>query len=63
MVGIVESRLEQCGVVYGKTYSKGPKLFSNFTSFEVNNGKRVLFWHDIWCSDEPLSRLFLPVIV
>lgn len=34
---------------------KGRELFSNHTHFQVNNGKMVLFWHDVWCSNEPLS--------
>lgn len=27
--------------------------------FKVNNGERVRFWHDPWCSREPL-RVFFP---
>jgi len=26
--------------------------------FEVNDGSRVLFWHDVWCGNRPLKTLF-----
>ena len=26
-------------------------------SFRVGNGKRVRFWHDVWCGDHSLKEL------
>lgn len=57
MAGIVESCLEQRGVVYGKAYSKGQNSFPTILVLKSTT-ERVFFWHDLWCSDEPLSRLF-----
>lgn len=42
-----------CGVWKG--VYKGVGSLSRLIRFKVNNGKRVLFWHDLWCSNEPLS--------
>jgi hypothetical protein len=36
-------------------------LFKKRTSYEVGNGRRVLFSHDVWLSDYPLKTI-LPLI-
>ena len=32
--------------------------FKSLVNFEVKNGFRVLFWHDVWCGDQPLKDQF-----
>jgi hypothetical protein len=27
-------------------------------SYEVKDGSKVLFWHDVWCGEQPLKVLF-----
>ena len=34
-------------------------MFSRFIHFDVGNGTRVKFWHDLWCGDCPLKEAFL----
>jgi hypothetical protein len=34
-------------------------LFSKFIRFEVGDGTRIRFWHDVWCGDQPLKESFL----
>jgi hypothetical protein len=34
-------------------------LFSKFIRFEVGDGIRIRFWHDVWCGDQPLKESFL----
>ena len=31
--------------------------FSAFVSFRLGNGKRIRFWHDVWCRDLSLKVL------
>jgi hypothetical protein len=26
--------------------------------YEIGNGSKVLFWHDVWCGEIPLKTLF-----
>jgi len=26
--------------------------------YEIENGSKVLFWHDVWCGEIPLKILF-----
>ena len=33
--------------------------FNSMISFAVGNRKRVKFWKDRWCSEEPLCKTFL----
>jgi hypothetical protein len=32
--------------------------FSSFTRFEVGDGSKVSFWHDVWCGEQPLKGAF-----
>lgn len=41
-----------------KGIREGAELISRFTRLKVNNGEKVLFWHDTWCASKPLSSLF-----
>lgn len=34
-------------------------IFSQFIQFNVCDGPRVKFWHDLWCGDCPLKEAFL----
>jgi hypothetical protein len=43
----------ECGNVFG-----GVVFFAAHVSFEVRDGSRVLFWHDVWCEELPLKLLF-----
>lgn len=45
-----------CGL--WKAIFKGIDSFANFISFKANNGERVRFWKDWWCSIEPLYRIY-----
>ena len=33
--------------------------FSDFVSIRVGNGKRIQFWHNVWCGDQSLNILFV----
>ena len=33
-------------------------MFSKFIGFEVGDGTRIRFWHDVWCGDQPLKESF-----
>lgn len=37
----------------------GWELFSQKILFEIGVGSQVRFWHDCWCSDQPLKVAFL----
>ncbi|RVW48074.1 Cell division protein FtsZ-like 2-2, chloroplastic [Vitis vinifera] len=34
------------------------KIWGRTGRFEVDNGRRVKFWHDVWCDDMPLKDSF-----
>jgi hypothetical protein len=46
------------GVSLWKTISKGWDLFNKFISFEIGDGSKVSFWHDVWCGDRPLKEMY-----
>jgi hypothetical protein len=33
-------------------------MFSSHTRFEVRDGAKVRFWHDMWCGDKALGKPF-----
>jgi hypothetical protein len=33
-------------------------IFSNCTRFEVRDGTKISFWHDMWCGDTTLKVAF-----
>jgi len=45
------------GVGYWNSILTSLKHFKSLVHFEVKNGSRVLFWHDV-CGDRPLKTLF-----
>ena len=47
------------GVSLWKTISSGWFTFSCYVQFQIGEGTRVKFWHDVWCGDNPLSTCFL----
>ena len=47
------------GVSLWKTISSGWSTFSRHIQFQIGDGTRVKFWHDVWCGDNPLSMCFL----
>jgi hypothetical protein len=46
------------GVSLWKTISKGWDSFNRFISFEIGDGSKVSFWHDVWCGDRPLKVMY-----
>ena len=36
----------------------GWKRFLGFITYVVGDGRRVHFWHDVWCGDIGLKELF-----
>ena len=42
-----------------KVIGKQWDFFKTKISFAVSNGKKVKFWKDRWCSEEPLCETFL----
>lgn len=40
------------GVRFWKNIRRGWKKFSSHTKFEVGDGSKVSFWHDLWCGDK-----------
>ena len=46
------------GVGLWKTIRKLWDVVSSKLSFSVGNGKRIKFWKDKWCGDEPLNVSF-----
>ena len=46
------------GVGAWKEIEKHWELFNSMISFEVGNGRRVKFWKDWWCGEEPLCKIF-----
>ncbi len=35
----------------------GSDRFAGYVQYVVGNGKRVRFWHDTWCGNQPLKAL------
>jgi hypothetical protein len=46
------------GVGLWKFIRKGWETFSKFLRFEVGDGSRTRFWHDLWCGDTVLKEVF-----
>ena len=46
------------GVRVWKEIWKHWELFKSIISFAVGNGRRIKFWKDRWCSEEPLCKIF-----
>ena len=40
---------------------RGCDNFKQHVRFEVGDGSKVLFWHDVWCGELPLKIFFLPL--
>jgi hypothetical protein len=34
---------------------RGWRDFSRFVRYELGNGYKVRFWHDLWCGEQPLK--------
>jgi hypothetical protein len=43
-------------------YQEGWEEFSSHTRFEVGNGSKIRFWHDVWCGDQTLKVAFLELL-
>jgi len=43
------------GFSFWKSILAGLKHFKSLVHFEVKDGTRVLFWHDVLCGDRPLK--------
>ena len=41
-----------------KNIRKGWETFFGFARFEVGDGVRTKFWHDLWCGDRVLKEVF-----
>jgi hypothetical protein len=62
--GEVGARLSLCAFGVGwlwKSIKKGWEAFLGFSRFEVGDGVRAKFWHDLWCGDTVLKKAF-PVL-
>jgi len=46
------------GVGLWKNVRKGWETFSGYTKFEVRDGTRISFWHNLWCRDMTLKAAF-----
>ena len=46
-----------------KSILAGLKRSKSLVHFEVKDGSRVLFWHDVWCADRPLKTFFFPIFL
>uniref|UniRef100_A0A2N9IUG7 RRM domain-containing protein n=1 Tax=Fagus sylvatica TaxID=28930 RepID=A0A2N9IUG7_FAGSY len=46
------------GVSLWKTISKGWDSFKRFISFEIGDGSKVSYWHDVWCGDRSLKEMY-----
>ena len=46
------------GVGLWKAIWNGWKEFNNRVVFRVGNGRRVRFWNDRWCGEDPLAVAF-----
>ena len=46
------------GVGLSKNIRRGWEKFASHTEFEVGDGSKVRFWHDIWCKDMTLKEAF-----
>jgi hypothetical protein len=49
------------GVGLWKNIRKGQEEFLGLSRFDVGDGARVKFWHDMWCGDTVLKEAF-PVL-
>jgi hypothetical protein len=47
------SRALQSGSV--EIYKEGWEVFSRFVIYEVGDGSKVRFWHDLWCGEQSLK--------
>jgi len=46
------------GVGCWKSILSNLEVFKSIVRFEVRNKAIVLFWHDMWCGDQPLTIQF-----
>jgi hypothetical protein len=37
----------------------GVGSLSKFVRYEVGDGSKVRFWHDLWCGEQPLNISYL----
>jgi hypothetical protein len=53
--------LRRLGVLMGLACGKvlgGDGMLLQLVRYEIGNGSKVLFWHDVWCGEIPLKILF-----
>jgi hypothetical protein len=50
MIYLAKGMFGWYGVGFRKILGTGG-AFSSHTRFEVGNGSKVKFWHDVWCGD------------
>jgi len=51
------------GVGVWKCIRRGWDAFAAHVRYEVGDGSKVLFWHDVWCGEVPLKTLFLDLFL
>jgi hypothetical protein len=51
------------GVGLWKNIRKGWETFKGFTRLVVADGRRICFWHDLWCGDMVLKVAFTVYLV
>jgi hypothetical protein len=46
------------GVGVWKSIRREWDAFATHVRYEVGDGSKVLFWHDVWCEKVPLKTIF-----
>jgi hypothetical protein len=41
-----------------KHIRRGLRVFSSLVRYEVGDGTKIRFWHDLWCGDQTLKESF-----
>ena len=49
---------EGCGIGLWKEIRKEWELLSTDLMFLIGDGRRIIFWKDIWCDEEALNTAF-----
>ena len=53
---VIMSLLDHMTVGAWKNIKRGWGMFSSHTKFEVRDGAKVRFWHDLWFGDKALRK-------
>jgi hypothetical protein len=56
--GVQVNLLGVYGVCFWKNIGKGWGKFCSHTRFDIGDGSKIRFWHDLWCGDLALKEAF-----